>query len=1534
MSKFIECKSPNVPVSIRLILILCAIMSGLARPVSAADDNQNGMDDAYEQFFGLMDIPDAASQDFDGDGLSNLEESRLWTDPWMQDTDLDGIPDNEDGNPVSRAVIYWGDPLLTLGNECFYTWPSWMLGAGKDGGDWLTPSNAASSWHVASDATTNTGSLHMDMDRSILTNNLRLDLDYFDHTNAAIYVDLIDTNNSIIATNLFGNLLLGHEVATNRILNIPLGSYGNASGILIRRVLGESTVYSTVLYVDEDGDGLDAEREVQLGTSDFDVDNDGLPDWWETLYFSNQTSQSGTDDFDHDGFVNRVEYLRGTNPTNPVNAFVILVWTGVTAGAWSDARWTNSPPAYPTALEDALLRTNALITVNGNQAVNFLVISKGEVRIAANSVLSPYSVAVSNGILSCVDNGYLTSANTSTTAGKFAYELYAGTNSAVLTGDNASLRKWSTGLGVLSGVNTYSGWTQLDSGILRATDGIGLPTGSLLRFNGGILQTTGLFSRVTGTTPGRVTWAASGGFAAYGAPLIVTLDNGAKLNWGDTSGLNGKALLLGSTTADALTEFRNALDLKGNRAVQVDDNTATTNDLVRMTGILANGDGSARVFTKSGTGILELTATNTYSGATVISGGLLRALEGIGFSPNSQIQISGGILETCGTLTRSVGNVSGAVYWVNNGGFSARGGTLILDLANAAVLNWTSVSNGFNGKSLSFQSPYADSEVRLANPIELRGDRTISVDNNINTTADLAILSGTLSDGDATARKLTKTGGGVLVLSGTNTYSGATIMTAGQLRADDGVGLPTNGLLQINGGVLESKGTLTRSIANTNGAVYWNNNGGFSAFGGVLVVNLAGGAILNWTSPTNGFNGKTLIMGSETADNIVEIRNPVELRASRTIQVNDNTGTTADLVRFTGGIANGDTTARALTKTGNGLLELAGTNTFTGATTVSAGELRVSGVATGSAVTVNNAGSTLSGTGLVKGATINSGAILAPGNGGVGTLSSTGAVSLANGAIYEWELASSGADSMSVTGNVTLTSGWKLRLKDMGGSSVASNQWTLFKYTGTATLGAYTIDTNLVFLNYNWFTTNIVVTNDTVGKRIYLTGLTASPNQPPVAVDDTYSADEDTTLNVSAPGLLANDTDPEGGNLTAQLFAGITGLTFNANGSFTYTPPANWNGTTSFTYRVWDGLTNSAPATVTISVNPVNNAPTCDAGTNQNVTAATNGYAVTTLSGSGSDMDGAIAIWSWFANNAQIATGQTATASLPVGTNLVSLVVTDNGGLSATDTVTIVVEHAPNQPPVATDSAYTVDEDTILTIPTPGVLTNAYDFEGSNLTAKLVARIPGLTFYTSGAFTYTPPANWNGTTSFTFCARDGLTNSATATVTITVNPVNDAPVCDAGGNQILAANTNGPTSVTLSGAQSHDVDGTITNWTWSTNGTSFASGENASVTWPNGLYYVTLTITDDGGLTVTNTVRIAILDNPDGDDDNDGLPNGWEILYGLDPSDATGDNGATGNPDGDDADNLTEYLQGRDPTKDFESDVDGKLNLQVFTTLE
>src|SRR5262249_45052319 len=112
------------------------------------------------------------------------------------------------------------------------------------------------------------------------------------------------------------------------------------------------------------------------------------------------------------------------------------------------------------------------------------------------------------------------------------------------------------------------------------------------------------------------------------------------------------------------------------------------------------------------------------------------------------------------------------------------------------------------------------------------------------------------------------------------------------------------------------------------------------------------------------------------------------------------------------------------------------------------------------------------------------------------------------------------------------------------------------------------------------------VTNGT--KTAYTTVSITVTNTAPSAVNDSYSTVQDGTLNINAPGVLANDSDPEGQAVSVGAPRPATSpahgsVSLAANGSFDYTPDAGYSGNDSFTYSVTDGFASST-ATVTISI--------------------------------------------------------------------------------------------------------------------------------------------------------------------------------------------------------------------------------------------------------------------------------------------------------------------------------------------------------------
>src|SRR5207302_814027 len=100
-------------------------------------------------------------------------------------------------------------------------------------------------------------------------------------------------------------------------------------------------------------------------------------------------------------------------------------------------------------------------------------------------------------------------------------------------------------------------------------------------------------------------------------------------------------------------------------------------------------------------------------------------------------------------------------------------------------------------------------------------------------------------------------------------------------------------------------------------------------------------------------------------------------------------------------------------------------------------------------------------------------------------------------------------------------------------------------------------------------------------------------NDAPVAVDDSYTTAEDATIRRASRSVMANDSDVDADALSAILVSQPAhgSVTLNTNGSFSYVPVANYNGSDSFTYKANDGVADSGIATVSISITSVNDAP-------------------------------------------------------------------------------------------------------------------------------------------------------------------------------------------------------------------------------------------------------------------------------------------------------------------------------------------------------
>ena len=314
------------------------------------------------------------------------------------------------------------------------------------------------------------------------------------------------------------------------------------------------------------------------------------------------------------------------------------------------------------------------------------------------------------------------------------------------------------------------------------------------------------------------------------------------------------------------------------------------------------------------------------------------------------------------------------------------------------------------------------------------------------------IIASTISDNTA-ATGLTKSGNGMLVLSGTNDYTGPTLVHSGVLKLDSAGALPANSRVSLRGGVLGITSDFTRSLGTGGTNVEWLGSGGFAAFGGDRNVNIGGaGATMVWnnnsvssgtwepgtatTIATEGmyfgglFVGSNykLMFGSSDATGAVVFQNPINLAGgnnvplTRGIEVADSPALAVE-ARLTGTLSG---TFVGINKTGPGTLELTGANSYTGATVVAGGVLRVTGsLSANSAVSVLDAG-TLGGTGTVGAVTLQAGGTLAPGE-SAGVLT-TGSLLLSGGTLAAELTDAFTYDRLNVSGTVSFTSPVNLTL--------------------------------------------------------------------------------------------------------------------------------------------------------------------------------------------------------------------------------------------------------------------------------------------------------------------------------------------------------------------------------------------------------------------------------------------------------------------------------------------------------------------------
>ncbi len=323
----------------------------------------------------------------------------------------------------------------------------------------------------------------------------------------------------------------------------------------------------------------------------------------------------------------------------------------------------------------------------------------------------------------------------------------------------------------------------------------------------------------------------------------------------------------------------------------------------------------------------------------------------------------------------------------------------------------------------------------------------------------------------------------------------------------------------------------------------------------------------------------------------------------------------------------------------------------------------------------------------------------------------------------------------------------------------------------------------------------------------------ASVNDSPVAVNDSYSVDEDTELSIASSGILSNDTDIDGDSLVAEIDVGPEHgeLTLQADGKFVYRPNANFHGTDAFSYRASDGSATSDVVVVEILVRSINDAPLAN---NDSFTMDEDGFLEVTSNGllsndSDAESDPLTVQLDAEPEHGVLTLSENGSFTYRPnenfhGTDAFSYRVFDGVAFSEIAVVEIVVQSV-NDLPVASNDHYQTGEDEALTIAARGVLANDSDGDQDSLTAVLdVGPEHGsLTLNSDGSFTYVPDANYNGTDAFSYRATDGTDFSEVIAVQLDVTAINDAPV---GVNDSYATDKGVRLFIAAPGVLANDTD--------------------------------------------------------------------------------------------------------------------------------
>lgn len=403
-------------------------------------------------------------------------------------------------------------------------------------------------------------------------------------------------------------------------------------------------------------------------------------------------------------------------------------------------------------------------------------------------------------------------------------------------------------------------------------------------------------------------------------------------------------------------------------------------------------------------------------------------------------------------------------------------------------------------------------------------------------------------------------------------------------------------------------------------------------------------------------------------------------------------------------------------------------------------------------------------------------------------------------------------------------------------------------------------------------------------------------NRVPAANDDSFTVDEDTTSNTLA--ARSNDSDTDNGqsiSITSVATPSNGGTVTTDGANLIYTPAADFFGTETVQYTLTDSAGGSDTATATFTVNNVQDAPVAQA---DSATTTEDTQVVVNVLANDSDVDGdTLSITAVNSSNGAVSFAGSNITFTPAqdfnGPALVTYTISDGNGNSDSANLTVDVQ-ADNDAPVATNDSANTNEDNDVII---DVLANDSDVDGDALSVTAVSASAGAASVNSnGDVLYTPPADFNGPVTLNYTVSDGNGGTDSASVSVTVNAVNDAPIANPDSGTV-----NEDSSVIIDVLTNDtDVDGdalSITNAA-SPNGSVTFSGNNITFTPTadfNGATTVTYTVSDGAGGTASGTVTINVTnvnDAPVASDDTASTNEDTAVVINVLANDTDIDNDA------------------------------------------